>query len=196
MTDFKIIGLNGPPQAGKDTLARYIESAVSARGLKYARVPMADPLKRGALTMAYPFMSFVGDRERDFFYEQVKDSPIHPDINYSLRDLIIEISESVVKPKLGQGFWIIKALEMLDRKRHVDRVDIVVINDLGFPEEADVLRTVYEDDFTLVRVEQDGKTFDGDSRKPIDAPDWVIYNDASIDALHADAERIIAKLYS
>lgn len=161
----KIIVLNAPPHAGKDTIGGLVKdySPVPLRLLSFKQ-PMFDI----ACAMLGPsnyrkFLAAYNDRSQ-------KEKP-HAFLNgMSCREFMIWISEDVIKPRFGNGYFG-KAFA-----QEAESSDIPVIcTDGGFPDEIiELIRGGHE--VKVCRLHRPGYTFEGDSRDYIrisDAKDHV-----------------------
>lgn len=149
----KIIILNAPPGAGKDTIGSLVkdESPVPLRLLSFKQ-----PMFEIALAMLGPgkyreFLTAYNDREQ-------KEKP-HDFLNgMSCRQFMIWISEEVIKPRFGNGYFGKRFAE------EAERSDIPVIcTDGGFHDEViELIRGGHE--VKVCRLHREGFTFQGDSR--------------------------------
>jgi hypothetical protein len=155
----RIVLLNGPPRAGKDTAANAI-CAAYPQGLKLG---FSHHLKR-ATHAAYGLPQDPIDA-----FEAVKDQ--HRDEFFGLtpRQAYIAHSEDYMKPLHGKKvfgrLWLRSAL--------ASGAPLVVVPDSGFVDEALVgIHEVGEANALLIRVHAEGrgKTFAGDSRSHISLP--------------------------
>lgn len=166
----KIILLNGPPGSGKDAIAEILVHNCNGINLKYAQ-----PL-RNIVT------SFFNINEREL--DDLKNKPIDKNkSNYRFRDFMIDVSENVIKPNLGQDWFAEKLVSRIKSKFYDEK--LVVISDLGFLKELEVLynglKSFYE--FELWQIYRSGKDFSKDSRKYVIHPNIktrIINNDYSL----------------
>ncbi|UCR74505.1 hypothetical protein RCIP0073_00038 [Klebsiella phage RCIP0073] len=150
----KVIILNGPPGCGKDTIARVLEE-IGGFDIHSFKKPMFDI----AETMLGPvkfkqFMKLYNDRD-------TKEMPCDLLGQMSPREFFIHISESFVKPILGnEQFGYLAASGAIEATSHV------VFSDGGFPDEVRALIEHEQSDYHLylVRLHREGFTFEGDSR--------------------------------
>lgn len=149
----KIIILNAPPGAGKDTIGALIKDYSPVPLLKMSfKAPMFDIAcamlgKRGY----QKFLEIYDDREQ-------KEKP-QPFLNgKSPREFMIWISEAVIKPQFGNEYFGWRFAE------YANHADIPVIcTDGGFPEEIKPL-VRSEHEVVICRLHRSGYTFAGDSR--------------------------------
>ena len=157
----QIILLNGPPGCGKDTIAEYLVGEHSFVHLKFASV-IVDVMR-----VLFNDFSDIGHS-----YETFKKTSVTDDL--SGRDLMIAFSEDFVKKTLGNDFWIKRTIKEIESINHRDSF---VISDLGFVNECYALKNHFKDhSVKLWRINRDNHSFNGDSRKYIDAPDVIINN--------------------
>lgn len=149
----KIIILNAPPHAGKDTIGNLVkdESPVPLRMLSFKQ-----PMFEIALAMLGPkryadFLLAYNDRSQ-------KEKPQSFLSGKSPRQFMIWISEDVIKPRFGNGYFGKRFAEIAEQS------DIPVIcTDGGFPDEViELIRAGHE--VKLCRLHRTGYTFESDSR--------------------------------
>lgn len=152
----KVILLNGPPRAGKDTAGDYLVSQLAGSKLKFS-----DPVK-GGTHAAYEL-----DVPTDHF-EDVKDQRLPEFFGYTPRSCYIDHSERYMKPKHGKDIF----GQLFVRRMIRSDDEIIIVPDSGFVEEAaPVLDEVGPDNVMVVRIHRDGKSFAGDSRSYINLPE-------------------------
>jgi hypothetical protein len=165
-----IILLNGPPRAGKDTVADIL-----SRTFSYEKKSFALPLKRAIASFFNKDLDWLEDN---------KDNPISNPTTY--RDLLIGLSEDVIKPKLGPEFF----GKLLADEVSDSAARNFVITDCGFTEEVcafiSQLRPQYH--IELWRITRPGCDFTNDSREFIEPlpshPFQHIHNDGSLTSLY------------
>ena len=148
----QIIILNGPPGSGKDAMAHWITK------LSYEHLCFKDDMFKMAIAL-----SGVTDLEWFERYNdrELKDAPWDAINGMSQRELMIHLSENVIKKVHGPGVF-----GKLLAERVCPDTDYVV-SDGGFPEEiqalADAVRETH--DVVVIRINRPGCTFDFDSRR-------------------------------
>lgn len=143
-----VIFLNGPPRCGKDTAANCLAAADNrVRTYKFAA-----PLKSA-------IASLLGITEEEL--ERTKDAPIGATLR-TRRELLIGLSEDVVKPLMGHAWFGVRAGEQIQQERPA----IAVISDAGFFEEVLACVRMLGNDYVphLWRIHRPNCTFVGDSR--------------------------------
>lgn len=150
----KVIGINGAPRVGKDTLAKELIEQwmdISDSHIGYI-VKLKDSLLR-SINLEY----LLGVNFLVTPYDEVKDQ------EPKLRDLMIAFSEKVIKPVMGKSFLVDKLIEqiapiesLLDNK---EAKVLVVIPDLGFIIELENLLSKFKDDFCSVNLRRDGYSY-------------------------------------
>lgn len=169
----RIIFLNGPPGSGKDTIANILVCNFNGINLKYAQ-PLRD--------ITTSFFNI-----KDYEIDLVKNNPIDArKSNYRIRDFMIDISETIIKPNLGQDCFANKLVSKIKSKYYGAK--LIVVSDLGFVRELEVvydsLKEFYE--IELWQICRQGKDFSKDSRRFVTHPDIktkIINNDYSLDTL-------------
>lgn len=145
----RIIAINGPPRSGKDVLARYIRSHVHPDTATVIILSLADPLYR-MLDLDY-----IYDKSLDEIKQEEK----------TFRPLITKFAEEIIKPNFGQDFFVRKLVN--DIKSRTNKVDFVIVPDLGFQIEYDILAENFHVD--VISLSREGCSFDGDSRSYVEA---------------------------
>lgn len=160
-----LIGLSGPPRSGKDALGRHLAFEIEHR---FGFAPMSI-----ALSMPLRLMTFamIGREYSRHTFERDKDVPLKELDGASIRQAMIRLSEEHVKPRYGKGHWARAALNL----RHPTNPRIVIITDMGFPEEVEVLEQVYGKERCLwLQLARPGHSFAGDSRSYVGSEDRVV----------------------
>lgn len=155
-----VIGLNGPPRSGKDTIATAIRNDNDI-DLPVMLESLSRPMRKAAFAL-------LGMDYSDRTYEVEKDwdqklLANQNDNDYdSIRELMIGLSEKFVKPIYGQDFWARSVFES-----HLsDDPTLVVIPDIGFEAEcAYIEEFVGEDNFLNVHLERPNCGWLNDSRR-------------------------------
>ncbi|CAH2606503.1 conserved protein of unknown function (plasmid) [Rhodovastum atsumiense] len=170
----KLILLNGPPRAGKDTAA----SAILARMTGAVRLGMSYHLKE-ATHAAYGMPGRPHDA-----YEAVKDVPNADFFGQTPRAAYIAHSERYMKPLHGADVF----GRIFVRRALALNVQTIVAPDAGFADEwTPVIAEFGAGNMLLIRVHAEGRgrTFAGDSRSFISLPGVVTVD------LHNDGDRSV-----
>lgn len=167
----KILLLNGPPGCGKDTLGAHIadDTELRVHVLKFAGV-----LK----TMTHALYGLVDEdgnpRPHDFF-EGEKERPQGSLFGVTPRNAYIAVSEKLMKPLHGVDIFGKMLSAQISLVAGVG-VDLIVVTDSGFSEEAQVLVRNFPQAVTLVRIHRPDCTYKGDSRSYIELPGTPTYD--------------------
>lgn len=162
----KIVLLNGPPGAGKDTVAHALHELVpKGRVLKFA-----EPLKNAAAGIY-----FGGRRSLFDAYDTYERKGIPEDVflGKTCREVQIAISEIFLKKfHTNKVFGQLLATEIECIQRHPLPVSHFFISDSGFREEAEVLIDKFgAKDIVLFRIYRQGHDYKNDSRSYIELRD-------------------------
>jgi hypothetical protein len=155
----KLILVNGPPRAGKDTAADYL-----AQDLGWYPFKFSAPIK-AAIRAAFELHD-----DEVAYAESIKSEPTALFYGNSYRDTQISFSEDWAKPFFGPTVFGQLAARHLRNafKQYPDKVGFVC-SDSGFAEEAlPVLEVFGKQNTLLVKVSRPGTSFQGDSRSYIE----------------------------
>lgn len=171
---------NGPPLSGKDCAAGYCVSEFGGQQLQ-----MKDKLIE--LTKC---VFDITDEKFDWYYQRENKERKFSELgDRSIREALICVSEEMVKPVLGKGYFGRAAANKL-----ID--DLNFFSDGGFVEE--LLPVVDRSDKTyIIQIKRDGHTFDNDSRDYVEHPDAelvVIENNGSLDEFINTIDRKVGQL--
>lgn len=178
LTDMKLIGVSGRKRSGKDSFA---ERLTGAHG--FTRVAFADPMRELALALD-PIISDgwrLSQLVDTFGWEGAKENP---EVRRTLQRLGTEGGRKV----LGENIWVDTAMTTAQAVGGP-----VVFTDVRFPNEAEAVKRAGG---VVVRIERPGLPA-GDthpSETAIDdwSVDFIVHNDSTLEALHAQADRILA----
>lgn len=179
---------NGPPRSGKDTLAQMLVEHMDSR--------ITAPVKQESLSLPLRHIAYsmVGRTYEDSTYEDFKRE-LFGEFNFTDgRHLMIDVSESFLKPVYGQS---IMANMLITRNSDFD--GLLLIRDGGFQIEVNPLLTAYGTrNVYIVRVERDGCDFSNDSREWVNHHDhgcsMTVENNGTLDDLRTEAGRIYGRL--
>jgi hypothetical protein len=172
----KFILLNGPKHTGKSQIiAPCIERLIKAK------FPASEENVVIRESFASPIKTFIS-AALGMSYEQMKKDTPNPVLNgYSVREALIALAETHVKPIYGKdiyGRWLLHRVTGMNPIPH-----FVVVDDCGFQEEVDGLVGNNTRNRILVRVERPGYDFRGDSRGYLNDPNASIINSDTIENL-------------
>jgi hypothetical protein len=166
-----VLGFNCPPKSGKDTIAVEIAKLLEGQ-IPCSIQSLAAPMREIA-------MEFTGLQTfKD--YNEYKDIPnplfsldgSEGHVQHSIRQFMIALSESFIKPVYGREFWarhLINRLKWWGKERM-----LCIIPDFGFKEETDLIAdSVGHSNFCMVRLYRDGTDFSIDSRNFVDCPNVI-----------------------
>lgn len=168
----KIILLNGPPGSGKNEVFKIMADRRSYSDQIVEEMKFAKPLD----SIAKACLPFI-ETDADFMHwrEDFKETPLMPGSNASMRDLLIGISEDLIKPLFGQEYFgkvaadaVLRRIEALTDDEWKCPNNVIVFTDSGFQVEYDVFTSSmkrHHIPYDLVRITRPGKTFEGDSRQ-------------------------------
>lgn len=186
-----IVGFNGPPESGKDTLADMLANKLDAQGasLPVRMESLSLPLRK----IAYAMVNWHGISDPET-YAKFKLTHFR-NLNRTGRQLMIDVSESFLKPTYG-----IEIMADLLLERNIGFPGILLVRDCGFQIEINPLvKMVGPDNFYLVQVAREGKTFANDSRETVWHP-WAgkrqhrVDNSGTLEDLQVEAGRLYSRL--
>lgn len=166
-----IVGFNGPPKTGKDTIA----AALMQRLNEVTHLPVY--LDHLAAPMRQVAMLLTGIKTFEEYNER-KDQEQELLKNWTVREFMIELSERFMKFNWGQDFW-----SRAFRVRHAEvwgkQPCIILVPDVGFATEVETFDN--HGNFLLARVTRPGISgFGKDSRGWLWAPEQIdVHNDST-----------------
>lgn len=157
-----IMILNGPPGCGKDTIANAWANKREHTLFKHVHA-FKEPMWRiAAETLGMGYFDFL-DKYND---REWKEKPRDEWGGQSVRDLMIRISETYIKPFFGEEYFGKIAAANLRGLSSVGDIPVVhIFSDGGFKTEIEVLEKEF--DVQVVNVFRMGCDFSGDSRSYI-----------------------------
>ena len=175
-----IVGLCGLARSGKDTAAAHLVD-----NFGYRRIAFADAM-RTALERLDPFVQLGSAHLRLSTvlaargWDAAKEAP-------DVRRLLQRFGTEVGRSMMGEDVWVDMAL------RGVSPDDRVVVTDVRFPNEAAAVRRLGG---IVVEVQRPGAGLGGDvathaSEAMAFDRDRVLFNDGTIDELHAAVARLL-----
>lgn len=185
-----VLGFNGPPRSGKDTIAQAVMNQLDKEGCnvpvhKYA---LAGTMRAGAAAI-------LGIDCTDRWYHDNKDIPLDVLNGGTFRRFMIDMSEHFVKALYGQDFWA-KLLHARNRTWWNGIPSILIITDIGFSAEVEFL-CEHSRHYLGVRVDRPNTDFSKDSRSYVASQvyggkDLAITNDGTPEEA---ADQILKVMY-
>lgn len=131
-------------------------------------------------SFAAPMKHFVASAMGMRYNDMKKNSPQAVWNGFSIREVLIGMSETHMKTKYGEDIF---GRLLLHRVMNLEPLPhAVVIDDNGFESEADALDP-HRKNIILVKIERPGYTYKGDSRDYLPDPDYVLKNDGDLEQL-------------
>lgn len=182
-----LVGISGPPRSGKDSVGYALARLIKQRhGAVVSVRALSMPMRKTIYAM-------IGEDYTLEHYENNKDVPIEALSGASIRQAMIALSETYVKPAYGHSFWAKALINSVPEGAHV-----VIVTDMGFPEEVDVLRDHFGSaQCVWPQVTRPGTSFDGDSRSYVGDGEYrttVINEGEDLDQIEVCAGRIYGRL--
>lgn len=177
-----VIMFNAPPRAGKDTaceilMRKFPESVKYEYFKEYL-------YKESAKVLGLDFNFWASVCQNG----DLKDKPMlrlqteEAEGSVTPRDILINVAENILKPKHGKdcianatAHKIAKTIQQFKAEKGYN--PIIVVPDLGFPYEADAVRTsIPSAEVAVVHIKREGYTFEGDSRNYVPKAKYRIEN--------------------
>jgi len=182
-----IVCFNGPPRSGKDTMAKLLIEHMESQGVSVPiiEVSLSTPLRRIAYAMT-GYTGPIAGKEYEAF--KVKWFPA---FNRTGRQLMIDISESFMKPIYGQAIMAKMLLDFLG-----GFTGIVLVRDSGFQIEVQhFLTKVKEEKIYVAQVGRANCDYTNDSREPVTHFFMGQYpNNGTLEDLAVEAGRLYGRL--
>ena len=201
-----VIMFNAPPRAGKDTaceilMRKFPESVKYEYFKEYL-------YKESAKVLGLDFNFWASVCQNG----DLKDKPMlrlqtgEAEGSLTPRDILINVAENILKPKHGKdcianatAHKIAKTIQQFKAEKGYN--PIIVVPDLGFPYEADAVRTIIPSaEVAVVHIKRDGYTFEGDSRNYVPKAKYRIENttlkafeESVLSILSTEVQDIMAK---
>ena len=201
-----VIMFNAPPRAGKDTaceilMRKFPESVKYEYFKEYL-------YKESAKVLGLDFNFWASVCQNG----DLKDKPMlrlqtgEAEGSVTPRDILINVAENILKPKHGKdcianatAHKIAKTIQQFKAEKGYN--PIIVVPDLGFPYEADAVRTIIPSaEVAVVHIKREGYTFDGDSRNYVPKAKYRIENttlkafeESVLSILSTEVQDIMAK---
>lgn len=180
----KIILFNAPANSGKDAAVDYLSET-------YGVFPCS--FKTHLFHVTQAIYDIEVDVWNSWYTREGKEIPRKELKGLSCRQALIHVSEKVIKPSFGKGFW--GDYEAMWIKKYLPDGDIVAFSDCGFDEEVMPLIDVFgKENVFIVPIYREGCSFEGDSR------DWVdvsviprdncfhLFNNKTLDDFHQNLD--------
>lgn len=168
-----VVILNGPPGSGKDTLARIMSKVFNSHGhymffkeaLYKESVTWLNEV--GIKTTLEKFVRMASDEinkeykcypQMPSFYVKGNDNDTGS-LEWSPRMVLQHVSENIIKPKYGNDFFGIKALEAME---NIPKSQVVIFSDGGFVDEINSVASEHKT--IVINLSRRGKSFGNDSR--------------------------------
>ena len=177
-----VVMFNAPPRAGKDTaceilMRKFPESVKYEYFKEYL-------YKESAKVLGLDFNFWASVCQNG----DLKDKPMlrlqtgEAEGSVTPRDILINVAENILKPKHGKdcianatAHKIAKTIQQFKAEKGYN--PIIVVPDLGFPYEADAVRTIIPSaEVAVVHIKREGYTFEGDSRNYVPKAKYRIEN--------------------
>ena len=201
-----VIMFNAPPRAGKDTaceilMRKFPESVKYEYFKEYL-------YKESAKVLGLDFNFWASVCQNG----DLKDKPMlrlqtgEAEGSVTPRDILINVAENILKPKHGKdcianatAHKIAKTIQQFKAEKGYN--PIIVVPDLGFPYEADAVRTIIPSaEVAVVHIKREGYTFEGDSRNYVPKAKYRIENttlkafeESVLSILSTEVQDIMAK---
>lgn len=185
-----VVGFNGPPESGKDTMAEMLADHMDKQGitLPVRMESLSMPLRKIAYTMVgWPMDSLDGAQYAAF------KTTWFPQFNAHGRQIMIDVSERFLKPTYG-----IEVMAKMLLTRNENFPGVLLVRDCGFQIEVDpIAKAIGVRNLFLAQVHRTGKDFSNDSREWVYNPDggfMRVENNSGFDDLRTEAGRLYGRL--
>lgn len=183
-----VVGISGPPRAGKDTIARLLAARIEDN---HSTQPQLIALSRPMRETVY---AMLGRPYNERHYELHKDVPMAVFGGKTIRQVMIALSEEHIKPTYGETFWIHAGL----RRIWSPPPKVVIVTDLGFPIEGTTLTEAFGvANVVFVQVFRPHHDFRKDSRGYVGdgTQTTAVYNDGTtVESISEIADRLYSRL--
>ena len=164
-----VIGLSGPPGAGKNALADELVGLFErVHGVRPHVTAMAAPLRQ----IAGQLIGF--DMTDDVLYAVAKTTPFQHLNMETGREVMINITEQYLKPRYGPRFWadaLIHRVNRLAWRATPENARLVIVTDVGFLHEREALEQAFPHT-AFVQLDRAGCSYTGDSRQSIERAEY------------------------
>jgi hypothetical protein len=185
-----VIGLSGKAGAGKDTVADYL-----ARYYGFQKDLFAAPLKRAVSDIFCIPENIVSPRnEHD---RLLREQPLSDWPNFTARKLLQFVGTDMFRDMIDKDVW----AKSLCRRIKDSQFGYFALTDLRFPNEFDMMKKWFGDDFIVISVRRkgfDGNVVGGISKhesEKYELPfDYIINNDSGFDDLYRSVYHTMEKI--
>jgi len=186
-----VVGFNGPPECGKDTLAKLLADHMDKQGvsLPVKHESLSFPLRE----IAYKIVGWAGELDGPNYAEFKRTIfPIGGGITG--RQLMIDASEEFLKRCYSE-----RVMADMMLSRNIGFHGVLLVRDCGFQcEVSPIIDDIGPHNFYLVNIMREDKDFVNDSREWVNHPDskcqMQVNNNYSLDDLATEAGRIYGRL--
>lgn len=149
-----VVGFNGPPRVGKDSLANALMNVLDKKATVVAmKTALSMPMRRRAF-------GAIGKVYNESTYERIKDTVISG-LGMTLREFMIADSANFMNPTFGQDVW----SRLLAESLPIGFNGILLVSDFGFQHEPEYFANLVGDNNCLtVRINRSGHDWKNDSR--------------------------------
>tara|TARA_Y100001938_G_C8084770_1_gene431286 strand:+ start:847 stop:1488 length:642 start_codon:yes stop_codon:yes gene_type:complete len=202
-----VVILNGPPGSGKDTLALHLTNFFNGNSkYLYFKEALYKESHKWLGTEAIAFDKFLEiaadevEKEKPLFdigipFDVESNEKDKGKTMWSLRMILQHVSENIIKPKFGNNYFGIRALEEIATLEAHGKHKVVFFSDGGFVDEIDTVAEHYRT--FVINLSRPGKSFEGDSRDYVyDSKaerHWPFCNDGTIDEAVYNLANIISR---
>jgi hypothetical protein len=171
-----IIGFNGPPRVGKDTLGQALQNLLDDfTDTPVHRQALASTMRDGAAAI-------LGMTGGDKWYNEIKDKPLEILDGKTFRDFMIATSELFVKQVYGKDFWA-RRMHYSNKAWWDTTPTILIVTDIGFSAEVEYFCN-HSEGYLNVVLTRDRCDYALDSRSNVwsqgyGGTDFAYHNDAT-----------------
>ena len=140
-----VVVFNGPPGSGKSSSALHLKLALRSAGLTTSKMSFKDPLYNIAAAVYGVNVEWLKAQSS----QELKNVPHHILKGKSQREVLVEVSENVIKPYYGQDYFGKLAAERMCFDT-TNESCCYVFSDSGFEEELKPVSDKVEKDNTII----------------------------------------------
>lgn len=150
----KVVVTNAPPETGKD----FAVDAMCFKETRWEKREFKTPIYEIAAAIYGVSYRFMRELATD---RSTKEYPQEELQGKTPREVLIEVSEKVIKPFYGKDYFgkrVVKEMYNPD--------NVYLLSDGGFPEELHgIMEKIGPENLLVIRIMSEGKNFDNDSRR-------------------------------